>query len=90
MNRVMTGLDKKRGDALGEVLVDQPSHAEGLSGRVRWSTAAAAKRSASRTSPMLSWGKSTLMPSATMPTIVATGMRVPRMQGTRPSHGDRC
>src|SRR5581483_3048997 len=40
-------------------------------------------------SSSLSWGKSrrissTVMPSATMPTTVATGMRVPRTQGTPP------
>ena len=80
---------KKRGDARGDRLVDQQPHIDERRGSSCSSTAAAAYLRASRTSSIVSCGNSAtisavVMPSATMPTTVATGIRVPRMQGTPP------
>jgi hypothetical protein len=80
---------KRLGDAGGERLVDEEVHPAGRRGISRSSTAAAAYRRASWMSSAVSWGNSAtissvVMPSATMPTTVATGMRVPRTQGTPP------
>lgn len=54
-----------------------------------WSTWVTANRSASRMSSAVSCGYSSrssslVVPSATIRTIIATGMRVPRMHGTPP------
>lgn len=56
VDRVVAGLDEQGGHVSGKALVDQQLHAEGRSGSVRSSTAAAANRSASRTSSSSSWG----------------------------------
>src|SRR6266496_4641851 len=72
-----------------KVVVDQEPHAPDSSGSCRSNIASAANRSDSCTSSGSRSGSAstisaTVMPSATMPTTVATGMRSPRTHGTPP------
>jgi hypothetical protein len=52
----VTSIDQEFGNPAGQTLVDQELHAEGRSGSVRSSTAAAANRNASRMSSVSNWG----------------------------------
>jgi hypothetical protein len=53
---IVTSIDQEFGNPAGQTLVDQELHAEGRSGSVRSSTAAAANRNASRMSSVSNWG----------------------------------
>lgn len=89
MHGVMAFFAEQGGDLEREVVVDQKSHAECLSGNSRSRTASAAYRKDSVTSSGVRSGRSemissVLIPSATIATTVATGIRIPRMHGTPP------
>jgi hypothetical protein len=82
VQRIVAGLGEDACEIVLERLVDEEVHAVAGSGSVPWSTAAAANSRACWMSSSASWGKSALislgvMPSSTMPTNVAMGIRVP-------------
>ena len=81
MDGVVPVLDEHLGHAFRQVLVDEELQLPCRSGSSRSRSAAAAYRSASATSSASRAGKSakissTVIPSATIPTTVATGNRV--------------
>jgi len=89
MNGTMPGCGEQLTELLSEVLVENEVHAPRRSGSSRSRTASAAYRRASLTSSGSRSGKSrvissTVIPSATIATTVATGMRSPRMHGAPP------
>lgn len=88
MGRVMAGISELIGDGVLQRLIDEESHAV-WRGTTRSSTLAAAKRRASRMSSRRNCGycsrrSASDVPFATMRTTIATGIRVPAMQGTPP------
>src|SRR5919112_13386 len=89
MDDIPTGGLEQTDQALRQVGVEQQPHAEGRSGSWRSRTVSAANRSASTTSAAVRSGRSSrissvVIPSATIVTTVATGMRNPLMVGTPP------